>query len=454
MLKPIEKLAKIIQIPTISNPDLKKIDYSQFDKFEKLIAELWPLVHQKLEKKVFPLKAIVFEFPGTDKSLEPIVLLAHYDVVPVPGIDTKKDVTKQTAPGWDFLPFAGIIEHNKVYGRGSLDDKECIASILEATEQLLADGFSPKRSILLCFGSDEEVNGHSQEEVIAWMKQNKINPWMVIDEGGAVVDDALPAVSSKMAMVGITEKGVSDIVLIAKAETGHASTPARNGSVTRLAKALVKIEKHRGQIKMSQVVIKMLQTAGKKASGPMKFVYKHSKGLSPLLSYLFAKMGGETEALVRTTTAPTQLQGAPAHNILPPVAKANINVRVITGETIQNTVDRFKKIINDPQIEVEAIMKNDPAPISDVGGVQWKLLEKALHKSHGDVLATPYIMLGGSDARHYSKICKTTYRFSPFYMGKDQRSSLHGFNEYLQIDNFIKGVEFYKEIIKGSSLKN
>jgi carboxypeptidase PM20D1 len=449
-MQPLDKLANIIQIPTISQTNTSKINYAPFNEFANRIAQLWPLVHQKLPKKTFPLGAMVYKFEGTDKSLDPIVLLAHFDVVPVPGINYKIDVTKQTAQGWDFLPFGGQIKDNIVYGRGSLDDKESVAAILEACEQLLAEGLTPKRPIYLCFGSDEEVNGHSQEEVIAWMKQNNINPWMVIDEGGAVVDDALPSIDSKMAMIGITEKGVSDIILTAKAETGHASTPAKNGSVTRLAKALVKIEKHRGKIHMSPIVIKMLQTAGKKATGPMKFIYRHAKGLSPILAYLFAKIGGETEALVRTTTAPTQLQAAPAHNILPAIAKANINVRVITGETIEDTVIRFKKIINDPQIEVKVVMKNNPAPISDINNPQWKLVNYALQKSHGGVLATPYIMLGGSDARHYSKICQSTYRFSPFYMAKKQRASLHGFNEYLQSDNFNKGIQFYKQIIQQS----
>uniref|UniRef100_UPI00135B5922 M20/M25/M40 family metallo-hydrolase n=1 Tax=Agromyces humi TaxID=1766800 RepID=UPI00135B5922 len=207
-----ERLARMVQLPTVS-ADLAQRGLAHFDRFRELLAELYPLVHANLAcERVTPL-GLLFHWRGRGAG-DPVVLMAHYDVVPAVETD-----------GWTFPPFEGRIGDGAVHGRGTLDDKGPLLVLLEAVENLLADGFVPARDVYLSFGGDEESHGDAARAIADLFRERGLTPWLVLDEGGAVVDAPLPFVKVPAAMVGVGEKGVVTLRLAAHGEGGHASAP-------------------------------------------------------------------------------------------------------------------------------------------------------------------------------------------------------------------------------------
>ena len=207
-----ERLSRMVQLPTVS-AELAERGLADFDRFRELIAELYPLVHEHLAFEQVTELGLLFHWRGRGDA-DPVVLMAHFDVVPVDERD-----------GWRFPPFEGRIADGSVWGRGTLDDKGPLLVVLEAVENLLADGFTPASDVYLSFGGNEESHGAAAGRSPALFQERGITPWLVLDEGGAVVDAPLPFVQVAAAMVGVGEKGVLTVRLTARGEGGHASAP-------------------------------------------------------------------------------------------------------------------------------------------------------------------------------------------------------------------------------------
>ncbi|MBQ3357550.1 MAG: M20/M25/M40 family metallo-hydrolase, partial [Microbacterium sp.] len=222
-----ERLSRMIQLPTVS-AELEERGREPFDAFVALIAELYPLTHESLALERLTDFGLLFHWRGRAEASDgPVVLMAHYDVVPVDESDA-----------WTHPPFAGVIADGIVYGRGALDDKGPLIVVLEAVENLLADGFVPARDVYLSFGGNEETYGHAAQEIAAVLRDRGIVPWLVVDEGGAVVDAPLPFVPGRAAMIGVGEKGVMTVRLSARGDGGHASAPPTLTAVRRIARAV------------------------------------------------------------------------------------------------------------------------------------------------------------------------------------------------------------------------
>ncbi|MFT4221175.1 MAG: M20/M25/M40 family metallo-hydrolase, partial [Microbacterium sp.] len=220
-----ERLSRMVQLPTVS-AELEQRGMEPFDRFTALLAELYPLVHDRLELERHTDLGLLFRWRGRREAADgPLVLMAHYDVVPVDETDA-----------WSHPPFDGHIADGWVHGRGTLDDKGPLLVVLEAVENLLAAGFTPARDVYVSLGGNEEVFGAAAREIAGSLRDRGIVPWLVLDEGGAVVDAPLPFVEGQAAMVGVAEKGIVTLRLSARGEGGHAAAPPRVTAVRRVAR--------------------------------------------------------------------------------------------------------------------------------------------------------------------------------------------------------------------------
>lgn len=426
----------MIQVPTVSAAS-DDADLAPFEQFAHLLGELYPLVTEHLERERITDVGLCYRWPGADPTLDPAVLMAHFDVVPVDDLDT-----------WTHPPFAGAIVDGWVWGRGALDDKGPLIVTIEAVENLLAAGFTPRRDIYLSFGGNEETTGEAARSIAHTLRDRGITPWLVLDEGGAVVEAPLPFVRGSAAMIGTGEKGTLTVQLTAADDGGHASAPPSLTAVGRIARAVDRVRPGSFPARTPAAVSVMLDQFARRARGLARPLYRLLARAPWLTARLFTAMGGEPAALVRTTVAPTMLGGGTAANVLPAQASATLNLRIALGETVAGTVKRIRRHIRDRRVRVEVIDGSDPSPESSTDTAQFALLTQALAASHPDALAVPYVMMAATDSRFFHEFAPACYRFAPLAMSAELRATIHGVDERVAVAELERGERFHRVLIQ------
>ncbi|GAA3931749.1 M20/M25/M40 family metallo-hydrolase [Microbacterium soli] len=431
-----ERLSQMIRLPTVS-AELAQRGLEPFAAFERLLAELYPLVHEHLAIEKHTDLGLLFHWKGRDAASDPVVLMAHYDVVPV----------DETDP-WTHPPFDGVIADGRVHGRGALDDKGPLIVVIEAVENLLADGFVPARDVYLSFGGNEETFGDAALAIADAFRERGITPWLVVDEGGAVVDAPLPFVPGSAAMIGVGEKGILSLRLSARGEGGHASTPPELTAVRRVARAVSRLDPSMFPARTPRAIGRMLAQLGSRTPGAAGLGLRLLSRMPWITARVLSRLGGEPAALVRTTVAATMQSGGTAANVIPSQAAATINLRLALGETIDATVLRVRDRIADPLVAIEVLDGSGPSPESATDGAPFALLEKALSVSHPGVPAVPYVMMAATDSRHFHRFAPAVYRFAPLEMTAAQRAAIHGVDEYVEIASLRRGERFHRALLE------
>lgn len=434
----VENLRALIRIPTMSHLDETETDWQHFVAFRHEIAKRYPKTHDALALELIDGHSMLFRWVGA-KATEPTVLMAHYDVVPA------------TKEGWDHPPFAaelvGEPGEQLVWGRGTLDDKGSLVSVLEAVETLVAEGFTPQHDIYLCFGHNEETAGSGAQRVVDLLEKRGILPALVLDEGGAVVEGIFPGVTKPIAVIGVSEKGILSMKLTVTQQGGHASTPPKMTATVRLARALVRLNGKPFPTSFVPTNLEMIRTLGAHASQPLKWVFTNLWLTKLPLRILFSRLSDETAAMVRTTQAVTQLSGAQAANALAEQTEAIVNIRIAIDSSVAEVTEHVRRAIRDERVVIELLHPTEPSPVSPTSGPAWELIKETIEETYPGTIVTPYVMLGASDSRHYTRISDHVYRFSPFEMSTEERGALHAKNERIRVSTFLKGVGFYTRLI-------
>ncbi|MCP5373057.1 MAG: M20/M25/M40 family metallo-hydrolase, partial [Hyphomicrobiales bacterium] len=135
-------LAQAIAIRTVSHQDPAEDDGAAFTAFTDWLAATYPAVHGAMTREILGGHTPLYTWTGSDPALRPVLLTAHYDVVPV-------DPDSVAAGRWTHPPYAGTLADGFVWGRGSLDDKSAVVALMEAAEVLVKEGFKPRRTLML-----------------------------------------------------------------------------------------------------------------------------------------------------------------------------------------------------------------------------------------------------------------------------------------------------------------
>jgi len=439
----VRNLSDAIKIPTISFENEADFKGEEFLKFHKYLEQIYPRLHSTLNKEIVNSYSLLYTWPGIDNNLQPIILLAHMDVVPV----EEESITQ-----WTHNPFAGSVADGYIWGRGSLDNKASLLGILEAIERLVEEGFQPKRTIYVVSGHDEECLGfQGAMKIAALLKERGVSPEYVLDEAMVITDGVMPGVSSRVGLIGIAEKGYLSMELIARAEGGHASMPPRETAVGLLCKAVDKLINNPFPSKIDGPTKYLFDYAGREMPFLQRMIFANLWLTEGLLKSQLQKVK-TTNALIRTTIAPTMLEGSNKDNVLPNVARAVVNFRILPGDTPDSVFAYVRKVVNDPRIEVRPMAEKiqGASPVAGIDSKSFFTIQKTIRQVFPSVVVAPSLVLGASDSRHFAVLTRDVYRFVPLILKGEDMARLHGINERISVDNYLQIIKFYRQLIINS----
>ena len=435
---PAERLAEAIRFRTISYQDSEQVDYAEFDRFNAYLRSTFPRVFEQLLVETVNDYSLLLRWPGSDDSLQPILFIAHTDVVPV---------EPATVGDWTYPPFDGVVADGRIYGRGTLDDKVGVLSLLEAAELLLAEGFAPRRGIVLAFGHDEEISGRQgAASLAARMSELGLHFSWMVDEGGWLLSDS-PMLPDKItAMVSVAEKPYMTLTLVATGEGGHSSNPPLISTIGRLSRALARIEDNPFEPRLVAPMAAMLEALAPHVGQPERFIFNNLWLTGGLVAANMAEQR-ITQPFVRTTTALTMFNGGVKENVVPQRAEAKVNLRLLPGDAPEMVLETITALVDDPLVEISYFVWGAETPVSDHNAEGFKVISEVVSAVYPQAVVTPAMQVGITDSRHYTKVSDNQYRFHGMLITTGQTSSFHGTDEYIDVDSYAKTIEVARQMM-------
>ena len=427
-----QKLSKMIQYDTTSHANVHEEE--KFLGFHKVLEELFPLVHEKLERTVID-GNLLYYWKGKS-SEKPILLMSHQDVVPAEG-------------EWLHEPFSGDIADGKVWGRGASDTKCSVMAFFEAVEELLREGYTPDCDVYLASSCTEEWAGDGAPKIVEELKRRGIELFIVCDEGGGIISEPIGGIKGNFAMVGVFEKGKADVKFTARSTGGHASAPAKNTPIARLAAFVNEVETHTPfKRKFLPEVSAMFARLAPYAPFGLKLVMGNLWLFAPIMKPVLGKISAQAGAMLQTTIAFTMQSGSDAYNVLPQEATLGANMRFIPHQGEKESLEIIKALAAKHGLETEIVHSNDYTEPVDINGEAFKLVEKVIGETFPGLPVSPYVMTGATDAQFYQPICPSCIRFAPVIYGPAQMKGMHGLNENIEYNCLPGAVSFYQNLIK------
>ncbi len=438
------RLAGAVRFPTVSYAPAAPIDTAAFLGLHQYLADQFPGVATTLRREVVGGLSLLYTWVGADSTLDPVVLMGHLDVVPVP---------ESGLADWRHAPFAGDLADGYVWGRGTMDDKVTVLAILEAVEGLIRDGYRPPRTVVLAFGHDEEVGGlYGARAIVNLLVSRGVRPALVLDEGGVIAENTIPGLPGRAAIVGIAEKGYVSFRLTARAEGGHSSMPPGRTAVGTLSQAITALEASPFPSSLSGPTEQMLAAMAPYLPFSRRMALANLWLTRP---FVIGMLQGSPlgAALLHTTTSPTMLSAGVKDNVLPPEATAVVNFRIFPGETVGSVRERVERVINDSAVTVAALDSAgvDPSPVSEVGSPAWNLIDRSIRQmAPGErIPVLPYLVMGGTDAKYWSAHSDRVFRFLAVPLRDGDVPRIHGVNERVAVDDYSTAIAFFARLLRG-----
>ena len=441
--KAVQHLREAVRIPTVSMVEDYVDNVQPFIDYRNWLEKAYPLLSEKAERTIIADYSIIYHLKGKNPALKGGCYLSHIDVVPAP------------VDGWEHPPFSGeLTDDGYIYGRGTQDMKGHMIALLEAVEYHLSQGKVFDRDLYLCFGHDEEPGTSivGASSIVKYLKDKGVEIEFVIDEGGTVLDGKMLGIPHTVALIGAAEKGNGDLEIVVRKSGGHASNPNPPTADGVLANAICKIEKNPMKTRWTALTKETFKELSPYCGGSalgriFKFALTNRDVMSPLVKFIFTLAAPMTNALVRTTFAPTMLWGSDARNVIPKEAKVNINYRMITGEKAEDVKANLEKLLKKDmkkgRVEVKLLNYSNPSAEADVHCTAYENIRKSILETFDDIVVAPYMFIAASDARFYNPLTDNVFRFGPFINSLDDQARIHGINERLHVDQLEKATAFF-----------
>ncbi len=438
----LDRLQKSITYPTVSRAT--GVDTAAFERLDTFLQRAFPGVHDSLTWSYHNSFSRMYHWSGTNPKLPPVLLLAHLDVVPV---------EKVSMEDWSQDPYSGARADGYIWGRGTLDDKGNAMAILESVETLLAEGFQPVRSIYIALGHDEEVGGQGAQAMAKWLKNQGIRSAFTLDEGSLLLKGALPGLNKPVAMIGLSEKGYVSLELeVNLEEGGHSSMPPSETAIGILSRSIARLEENPFPPRIEGPTRSLFDYAGPEMNLPLRAIFANLWLTKGILAGQLSQ-DAKSAAIIRTTTAPTIINAGIKDNVLPTLASAVINFRIIPGETPEFVRDRVVRVINDDRVQVdfqEQFSMSRPAPVSETSALGFQVIHRTIRELYPEAVVAPGLVVGATDSRHYLDVSEQTYRFMPALLDSEELSGIHGINERISVANYEQMIRWYIRLLENS----
>ena len=426
-----EKLSRMVKYDTTSYPNTDQRE--TFLGYHKILAELFPLVHARLDKTEIG-GSLLYHWKGRSDDY-PVVLMGHQDVVPVSG-------------EWTKSPFSGEISEGKVWGRGSVDTKCSCMAFFQAVEELLAEGYEPEQDVWLSTSCTEEWGGPGCPALVEELRGRGVKPWLVCDEGGGLYTDPMMGIKGNFAMIGISEKGRANVKFIARGKGGHASTPQKNSPIARLSAFVCDVERHCPfRSEMEPETRAMLEALAPSASFPIRLILENLWLFRYPIEWFTPRISGQAAAMLRTTITFTMASGSNAYNVMPREATLGANLRFVHHQDMEESLEVIRRIAAKYDLEMEVVHGTACTRMIDHKGEVYRYVADTAAKTFPGCISSPYILTAATDATFYDEICDNCIRFAPIVYGQEEKKGIHGVNEALRYDCLPGAVDFYKNLI-------
>jgi carboxypeptidase PM20D1 len=432
----LQHLSQAINFKTVSYNDSSLFDSAQFNSFHRFLREAYPLVHQNMTREVVEGYSLLYKWRGQDTTANPIVLMAHQDVVPI------EEASKSL---WTVDPFAGVIKDNFIWGRGSADDKINLIAIMEGAEKLLKDGFTPSRTVYLAFGHDEEIGGRGARAIAALLKSRNIRADLVLDEGGIVTREKVPGMTIPVALLGTSEKGYLSMIMSVEKNGGHSSMPEAETSIDILTRAIGRLRENPFQADFSPSTQHFMQALGPEMPFTNKMAFANFWLFKPMVTGIY-ESSAAGNAMIRTTLAPTIINAGMKDNVVPTVATATINIRMLPGDSSREIIERLKVIIDDDRVKLTPMtaFSAEPSDVTSPDSFAYRKIDTIIKRSFDGVVSTPFLMIGGTDSRHFAEVSDGIIKFSPMI----DPIGFHGVDERVSLESFKTSLWFFEQLLK------
>jgi acetylornithine deacetylase/succinyl-diaminopimelate desuccinylase-like protein len=383
-----------------------------------------------------PTKAnVVVRYRGTG-ARKPILLLAHTDVV-----EAKRE-------DWTVDPFVFLEKDGYFYGRGTSDDKAQAAVWVATLLRLKRENYRPDRDLILALTADEEGGGPYNG--VNWLlakHRNLIEAEYALNEGarGMMVDG-----KRVEHQIGLAEKEFLNLRWEVRNKGGHSSRPVADNAIYHLAGALQRLSGFGFEFQLNEVTREYFRQSAKMATGEMAAdLVKVADGDRAAMRRVAAS-SPPLNAMLRTTCVATQLEGGHATNALPQLAAANVNCRLMPGDTVEHVVAELTKVVADDQVKITVSTNEGASPVSPLRADIMKAFTRITDVMWPGVITVPSMAVGGTDGRYLRAAGIPTYGVQGFFLDRDDVRA-HGRDERMLVRSFYEGQTFLYEFVKALS---
>jgi acetylornithine deacetylase/succinyl-diaminopimelate desuccinylase-like protein len=366
---------------------------------------------------------------------KPLLLLAHLDVV-----EAKRE-------DWSFDPFVFLERDGFFYGRGTSDDKSMAATLTANLIRLKEEGFKPDRDLILALTADEEGGSFNGVEWLLKNKRDLIDAELAVNEGGW---GEMRKGKYQINQVQAAEKVYQDFRLESRNPGGHSSRPIRDNAIYHVADALARLEKFEFPTNLGEITRTYFERmAGLEADPKLAAAMRAATQPTPDRQAVRLLSGTSSyyNALMRTTCVATRLEGGHANNALPQLAAANVNCRILPGESPAGVKAKLEEVIADPKVSVGFVDEATPSQPSPLTPAVMQPIEAISAAMFPGVTVVPMMSTGATDGLYLRNAGIPTYGIEgTFYEIDDNRS--HGRDERVGAKQFYEGLEFQYRLIK------